>query len=200
MSFKKQANALIPTQWGDFKMMAFSRDENDVMPHIALVHEGFESGNDVLVRMHSECITGDLFTSKRCDCGEQLDESMKMIAKAKGILIYLRQEGRGIGIINKLKAYRLQDGGLNTIEANEHLGLPVDSREYIEAIDILKQLGVKSVRLVTNNPIKINAFTESGITITEIVPIVIEAHKDNYGYLETKSKLMGHRFEMKKVL
>lgn len=196
MGFKKQASAYIPTKWGTFNMVAFSSEEGDIMPHFALVHEDFEGRDHVMVRLHSECVTGDLFTSKRCDCGEQLDKSLELIAKSNGILIYLRQEGRGIGIINKLKAYQLQDNGLNTIDANVHLGLPIDAREYSEAIQILESLGVKSIRLLTNNPLKVNAFDSSSIKVSEILPIIIEPQKDNFDYLETKSKLMGHRFNL----
>ena len=156
----------------------------------------FDPNEPVLVRLHSECITGDLFGSKRCDCGEQLDKALELTAGARGVVLYLRQEGRGIGLINKLKAYKLQDSGLNTVDANVHLGLEVDARHYDVAIKMLELLGVSEIRLLTNNPEKIEAFESSGITIVERVPIIVEPNKDNLGYLKTKSKDMGHMFDV----
>lgn len=195
-SLIRQAEAFIPTAWGRFNMIAYSESDKDWMPHIALVHEDYQKGNPTLMRFHSECITGDLFGSKRCDCGEQLDYAMRMIAEQKGILLYLRQEGRGIGIINKLKAYQLQDTGLNTIDANVHLGLEVDGRQYGIAMAILQDLGVKEVHLLTNNPEKINAFDNATINVLSRKPIVIPPHKDNEGYLKTKQDKMGHLFDL----
>lgn len=187
-----QAEALIPTQWGNLRMAAFSDQTDDWMPHIALVHEKTDFQGPVLTRVHSECITGDLFGSRRCDCGEQLHAALDMIAQQGGVIIYLRQEGRGIGIINKLKAYNLQDLGLNTVDANLHLGLEVDARDYHIAIDILKMLGITQVRLLTNNPDKIEAFDHSDIQLLDRVPLVVPPHSDNLQYLRTKQEELGH--------
>ncbi len=190
----RQAEAMIPTPWGNFNMLAYAQSESEWMPHLALVHEDYQAGQPTLVRVHSECITGDLFGSKRCDCGEQLDIALEMAARKGGIVLYLRQEGRGIGIINKLKAYGLQDEGLNTIDANLHLGLEVDARQYDIAIAMLEDLAVGEIHLLTNNPEKIDAFENSGITILSRVPIVTKPKEENADYLETKQKDMGHLF------
>lgn len=189
---EKQAEAPIPTPWGLFNMIAFSGEADDWMPHLALVHESCNPSLPVLTRIHSECITGDLFGSARCECGEQLDKSLELTAKAGGIVLYLRQEGRGIGIINKLKAYNLQDLGYNTIEANEHLHLPVDARTYEVAVQMLKSIGVKQIRLLTNNPDKIEAIESSSIEVLERVPLIVDPKPENEAYLLTKQKDMGH--------
>ena len=157
-----------------------------------MVHPDYNSASTVTVRIHSECITGDLFHSQRCDCGIQLDLSMDRIHKDKGVLIYLRQEGRGIGLINKLKAYNKQDEGLDTIEANLALGLDIDYRKYQKAIDILEDLGIKSINLLTNNPDKIKAFGDSDISIEKRIPLEVEANKNNRKYLQTKKTGLGH--------
>jgi len=191
---KQQAGALIPTPWGNFRMLAYAASEAEWMPHLALVHEGYQAGSPTLIRMHSECITGDLFGSKLCDCGQQLDYALEKIAAAKGVLLYLRQEGRGIGIINKLKAYQLQHQGMNTIDANLHLGLEVDARQYDIAIAMLQDLEVEEVNLLTNNPEKIEALDHSAIKILSRQPIVIPAQAHNEGYLATKKNDMGHLF------
>jgi len=193
---KKQAEAIIPTPWGVFNMVAFAGEASDWMPHLAIVHENFDPKEPVLVRIHSECITGDLFGSKRCDCGEQLHKALELTAAAGGMVLYLRQEGRGIGLINKLKAYNLQDLGLNTVDANVHLGLEVDARQYDVAIKMLNHLKVRKIRLLTNNPEKIEAFESSEITIVERVPIIVEPNKDNLNYLRTKADDMGHMFDL----
>ena len=190
-----QAEALIPTSWGNFRMVAFAEDADNWMPHIALVHENFDPKKTILVRVHSECITGDLFHSKRCDCGEQLDRALQMTAKEGGIVLYLRQEGRGIGLINKLKAYNLQDLGLNTIDANVHLGLEVDARDYSIAVEMLCALGVEKIKLLTNNPDKIEALENSPIEVVRRVPLVIEPQDENLNYLKTKKENMGHLLE-----
>ena len=190
----RQAEAIIPTKWGQFRMIAYSESKENWMPHLALVHEGYQKENPITLRLHSECITGDLFTSKRCDCGEQLDFAMNKIAKEKGILLYLRQEGRGIGIINKLKAYQLQDKGLNTVDANVHLGLEVDARQYDIAMAMLADLDVEEVHLLTNNPEKIHAFDQATIKVVSRLPIIIEPHEGNASYLKTKKEEMGHLF------
>ncbi|MEM0993762.1 MAG: GTP cyclohydrolase II [Bacteroidota bacterium] len=191
-----QSEAIIPTPYASFRMLAYADSTNDRMPHLALVHPDLDVREPVTVRIHSECITGDLFGSKRCDCGEQLEKALEVIAAEKGILLYLRQEGRGIGIINKLKAYQLQDAGLNTIEANLHLGLKVDARQYDVAIQILEQLSVHTIRLLTNNPEKIDAFNNSNIFIEARIPLVIPPKRENSDYLKTKREEMGHLLDL----
>ncbi len=188
----KQSATHLPTKWGNFKIIAYADSANEKSPHFAMVHESHQDKQSVLVRIHSECLTGDLFGSKRCDCGEQLDTALKMAAEQGGIVIYLRQEGRGIGIINKLKAYNLQDQGLDTIEANVHLGLDIDSRKYAEAIYILEDLKVESIRLLTNNPLKIEAIDQSKIILENRVSLIIPAQLENEKYLKTKQDAMGH--------
>ena len=187
-----QVRARIPTRYGAFDMCAYAFDANDPMPHIAFVSQNFVAGAPTAVRIHSECMTGDVFGSRRCDCGEQLDAALRIAAESGGIVIYLRQEGRGIGLINKLKAYNLQDTGFNTIDANTHLGFDADARQYEAAITILNDLGIKQVELMTNNPDKVTALSRSSIEVTGRIPIVIPAHKDNTDYLRTKQDLMGH--------
>ena len=177
-------------------MIAYSTGPEDWMPHLALVHEKFDPDSAVLTRLHSECITGDLFGSRRCDCGEQLHLALAMTAGEGGVVLYLRQEGRGIGIINKLKAYNLQDHGLNTVDANIHLGLEVDARRYGIALDILRDLRVGRIRLLTNNPDKIEAFENAGIELVDRIPLVILPHHENRGYMETKQKELGHLFDL----
>lgn len=192
LNIKKQSEAKIPTPKGTFIMKAYAESKDDLMPHVVLVHEDLDKTENVVLRIHSECLTGDLFGSMRCDCGEQLAESLNIINEEKGILIYLRQEGRGIGLINKLKAYNLQDEGLNTIDANIHLGFEPDERDYEVAGAILSDLGIKSVRILTNNPTKVDGLNDYGIAVTERMPIIITPNKDNEGYLKTKEDLMGH--------
>ncbi len=192
----RQAEAMIPTPWGNFRMIAYAGSPEEWMPHLALVHEHCDLSGPVLTRLHSECITGDLFGSRRCDCGEQLHEALRLAAERKGMLLYLRQEGRGIGIINKLKAYRLQDQGLNTIDANLHLGLEVDARQYDIAIDMLHDLGVTRIELLTNNPEKIEAIEHSDIEVVARIPIVTPPQKENEAYLKTKQEAMGHLFKL----
>lgn len=195
-SLRKQAEALIPTPWGNFRMMAFSNDPNDWMPHVALVHEQVDLSQPTLTRLHSECLTGDLFQSKRCDCGDQLLKSLDLIGENHGILVYLRQEGRGIGLINKLKAYNLQDLGLNTVDANVHLGLEIDAREYSIAVEMLSQIGVQQVHLLTNNPEKIEAMENSPIHVASRVPLIMTPKEENLNYLKTKREAMGHLFDL----
>lgn len=192
----RQAATTIPTPWGEFKMIAYSDEVGEKMPHLAMVHENFDPSDPVLLRMHSECLTGDLFGSKRCDCGEQLDTAMKMAAKKGGVILYLRQEGRGIGLINKLKAYNLQDQGLNTAEANTHLGLEIDNRDYQIAVSMMKDLKIKTIDLMTNNPLKIQAIENSQISVRKRIPLIIPPKEENYGYLKTKEELMGHLFHV----
>ncbi|MCR9288948.1 MAG: GTP cyclohydrolase II [Bacteroidetes bacterium] len=188
----KQAEAIMPTGWGKFRMIAFSNSPNDPMPHLAMVHESTDLSQPVRLRIHSECMTGDLFHSKRCDCGEQFDRAMEMCAETGGLVIYLRQEGRGIGLINKLKAYNLQDDGLNTVDANLHLGFEVDARDFNLAIQILDQLDIQKVHLLTNNPEKMEALEKSSIEVISRIPLKIPAKKENRGYLDTKRDVLGH--------
>lgn len=189
---EKQAAAMIPTPWGNFNMIAFSSSSSEQMPHLALVHERFDPTMPTYVRIHSECMTGDLFGSRRCDCGEQLDKAMGLAAKHGGVVIYLRQEGRGIGLINKLKAYQLQDHGDDTIDANIHLGLEIDARQYDVAVQIMQLLAIRSIHLLTNNPDKIEAIEKSPIRIMSRIPIVIRPKEENRKYLKTKQQKMGH--------
>ncbi len=191
-AMKRQVEAILPTEWGLFRMLAYAEKEDDPMPHLALVHEAFDPSRPVLLRIHSECMTGDLFHSKRCDCGEQLDRAMAMAAEQGGVVIYLRQEGRGIGLINKLRAYNLQDKGLNTADANTHLGFEVDARQYNLAVEIMQDLGIRQIALLTNNPDKIEAIEHSPVEIVRRVPLEVQPRKENQHYLRTKKLLMGH--------
>lgn len=194
----QQAEAQLPTEWGVFTISAHTDDTGDYTPHFALKHPEMDVNQPVYVRVHSECITGDIFHSQKCDCGQQLAESMKIVAQNKGVLIYLRQEGRGIGIINKLKAYKHQEQGMDTIEANEALGLASDYRVYDVAAAILKSIGIKKVRLITNNPDKISGLNRDGIEVVERIPLIIAPNQDSAGYLETKEKQMGHLLSKEK--
>ncbi len=189
---KKLASALIPTTTGDFRVTSYSESDDDRMPHLVIMHPNVNFDDTPLVRVHSECFTGDLLGSKRCDCGEQLHRALELVNKEKGILLYLRQEGRGIGLTNKLKAYNLQDNGLNTIDANHQLGFDADARTYDIATYILNDLGVRKIRLLTNNPRKVESLKKGGIEIIERVSIQIVPTKDNKDYLKTKKDLMGH--------
>lgn len=173
-------------------MIAYADSADERMPHIAFVAEGFDPSVPVPVRIHSECMTGDVFGSRRCDCGEQLDASLRIAAEQGGVVVYLRQEGRGIGLINKLKAYNLQEVGLNTAEANTHLGFDVDARQYECAVFILQDLKIGAVELITNNPEKVDALRRSPVEVSAVIPLVVEPHDDNRGYLVTKQELMGH--------
>ncbi len=188
----RTVDVALPTKWGQFTVMAYSELEDDPMPHLALLSEGFDPQKPNLLRIHSECMTGDVFGSKRCDCGEQLDAAMRMVVEEGGLIIYLRQEGRGIGLINKLKAYHLQEKGLNTADANTHLGLEIDSRQYDIAVHILQDLKVSEIQLITNNPDKIKALEDSPVKVVKRIPIVIPPSDDNRDYLNTKKDLMGH--------
>lgn len=190
----RQTEAFVPTIYGTFNMIAYANDANEPMPHLALVHENFDPSQPTTLRIHSECMTGDVFASKKCDCGEQLSASLKIIAEQQGVLLYLRQEGRGIGLINKLKAYKLQEQGYNTIEANLHLGFLDDERQYEDAIAIINDLGISKIRLITNNPLKIEALKAEQLDVIERIPIIINPKKENEEYLEVKKTMMGHLF------
>ena len=191
-SITRQAEAFIPTAYGAFNLLAYAKTPKEKSPHLALVHEKVNLHQPVLVRIHSECITGDTFHSKRCDCGEQLEAALKHANKEAGIVIYLRQEGRGIGLINKLKAYNLQDQGFNTAEANIHLGFDADPRDYKDAVAILQDLNITQINLMTNNPNKIKQLEKGGIKIIKRIPIIITPKSENEFYLHTKQDLMGH--------
>lgn len=189
---KKLASAIIPTSSGDFRVTSYATSDEDRMPHLVITHPDADLKGIPMVRVHSECLTGDLLGSKRCDCGEQLHQALQLIRKEKGILLYLRQEGRGIGLTNKLKAYNLQDQGFNTIDANHQLGFEADARTYDIATFMLNDLGVSKIKLLTNNPLKVESLANGGIEIVERVSIQIEPSKDNKAYLKTKKDLMGH--------
>lgn len=193
---KRVAEARIPTEWGDFTCYAYE-SLLDGETHLALVRGAVQGEDDVLVRVHSECLTGDVFGSLRCDCGIQLDQALKKIADdGLGVLVYLRgHEGRGIGIGHKLRAYSLQEDGRDTVEANLELGLPVDSREYGIGAQILVDLGITTMRLMTNNPAKYGGLEGFGLTVTERVPVVSQPNPENIAYLRTKRERMGHLLE-----
>jgi len=189
---KNLVQTRIPTAYGEFILHYYSNNLDD-KEHIAFVKGDVSNKNEVPVRIHSECFTGDVLGSRRCDCGEQLDMALQIIAKAgAGILIYLRQEGRGIGLLKKLQAYNLQDDGLDTVDANIHLGHLADEREYDFAALILEDLKVKSIALITNNPTKIEGLEKLGIQVNQRIPVETDIHTDNKKYLKTKVEKMSH--------
>ena len=186
------AKAKMPTKYGEFEILTFV-NKITKQHHVVLTMGDISDGEDVLCRVHSECLTGDALGSRRCDCGEQYNYAMRAIAEeGRGIMVYMRQEGRGIGLVNKLKAYELQDKGLDTVDANRALGFRDDMREYYEAYQMLKKLGIKSVRIMTNNPEKIKHLENYGLEIEERIPIQIEATEYDLFYLQTKKERMGH--------
>lgn len=192
LAVTRMVAARIPTQEGEFELALYMSNRDD-KEHLALMHGDVKNASNLLVRVHSECFTGDVLGSRRCDCGEQLHSAMQLIAEAgQGLVIYLRQEGRGIGLLNKLRAYNLQDQGYDTVDANLVLGHQADEREYGVAALILKDLGVRSIQLLTNNPHKIESLKQLGVTVNTRIPLQATVHADNADYLRTKALRMRH--------
>ena len=190
---EKGVEADLPTEYGHFRIIPF-RQKSNGLEHIAIFKGEWSADEPVLVRMHSSCMTGDIFASKRCDCGEQLHQAMQMIDKeGKGVIVYLQQEGRGIGLMNKIAAYKLQEQGEDTVEANIHLGFQADERDYGVGAQILRELGIGKIRLISNNPVKRVGLEGYGLDIVENVPVIITPNEYNRRYLETKKLRMGHK-------
>ncbi|WP_255550684.1 GTP cyclohydrolase II [Moritella sp. 28] len=188
-------SAKLPTKFGTFQMNGFIENATG-KEHLALVYGELDPSEPVLIRLHSECLTGDALFSERCDCGFQLAKAMqKIVAEGSGVILYLRQEGRGIGLLNKIRAYHLQDDGADTVEANERLGFAADMRDYTFCQGMLGHLNINAVNLMTNNPRKVNALMKAGINIAERVPLQEGHNPHNAGYLKTKSDKLGHMFE-----
>lgn len=197
VKIKKQAEAPLPTKFGVFQTIAYALEETDQMPHMVLINPNTNFSEIVNVRIHSECMTGDVFGSKRCECGEQLSWSLDYINKNGGLVIYLRQEGRGIGIINKLHAYQKQDEGYNTAEANKILGFGYDDRTYEDAITILLDLDVSKINLLTNNPDKISGIDNNqNLTVVKRIAVEMSPNEQNIGYLKTKKDFFGHKLDL----
>jgi 3,4-dihydroxy 2-butanone 4-phosphate synthase/GTP cyclohydrolase II len=190
---KRVAAARLPTEYGEFNVYAYE-NQIDKQTHVALVCGDIGDGKDVLVRVHSQCLTGDVFHSARCDCGPQLDTAMRRIAaEGRGVLLYLHQEGRGIGLANKIRAYELQDEGFDTVEANERLGFKADQRDYGMGVQILRELGVRSMRLLSNNPRKLVGIEGYGLSVSEWLPLEIPPSESTRRYLKTKKEKLGHK-------
>jgi len=197
LSVERVAEANLPTEWGDFRIAGYRSRTSDE-EFVAILKGELRPDIPTLVRIHSQCLTGDVFASTKCDCGEQLHATLQMIEKeGRGAIVYQQQEGRGIGIINKIRAYALQDQGADTIEANERLGLAVDAREYRQCAEVLFDLGLCKVRVISNNPGKLQALEEAGLEIVERVAIEIPAPARATAYLKTKKEKMGHLLELK---
>lgn len=189
----------LPTKYGDFKLIPFLENKTG-LEHIALLKGTFSKNDVVLTRVHSACATGDLFGSLKCDCGEQLEKAMTLIEQnGQGAIIYMQQEGRGIGLMNKIKAYKLQEQGLDTVEANIELGFAPDERKYTMAAEILRLLGISKIKLLTNNPDKVSGLELQNIEVTERIPLIIHANKYNKKYLRTKQRKMNHMFSLQEV-
>jgi 3,4-dihydroxy 2-butanone 4-phosphate synthase/GTP cyclohydrolase II len=194
---EKEVQVNMPTQWGNFELVAY-KQKTTGQDHLALIKGSWEPNEPVLVRVHSSCLTGDIFGSCRCDCGHQLHAAMSLVEKeGKGIVLYMNQEGRGIGLLNKLKAYKLQEEGLDTVEANLQLGFQMDERDYGVGAQILRDLGVSKIRLLSNNPKKRAGLIGYGLEIVENVPIEIESNEHNKFYLKTKKEKLGHTLKLK---
>jgi GTP cyclohydrolase II len=184
--------AKLPTKYGEFNIISFKKEGN-IHEHCLLYKGKLTDQENVLTRVHSECLTGDVFSSIKCDCGEQLDESMRLISeKDSGIILYLRQEGRGIGLFNKINAYALQDRGQDTIQANHSLGFDTDLRDFTIAVEVLEHLKINSIELLSNNPEKINIWKNTGITVSKRVPLIIDSNEHNVGYLTIKKEKLNH--------
>jgi 3,4-dihydroxy 2-butanone 4-phosphate synthase/GTP cyclohydrolase II len=196
LKVERMASARVPTQMGEFQLYLYTNNQDD-KEHLALVMGEIEGKDDVLVRVHSECYTGDVLGSLRCDCGEQLHMAMRRIAlEGQGVILYLRQEGRGIGLLDKLRAYNLQDQGYDTVEANLALGHQADERDYTVAARMLEDLDVRSIRLLTNNPSKIENLSELGVVVNERIPVESTINADNAFYLLTKVQRMDHLLDL----
>ena len=194
---RKEEDVFLPTEWGSFRLIAYTQLDNNVT-HLVLKKGEWKENEPVLVRVHSSCATGDIFGSCKCDCGDQLHRAMQMVEEeGKGLIVYMSQEGRGIGLINKLKAYHLQEQGLDTVDANIRLGFKPDERDYGIGAQILRDLGVTQMRLITNNPVKRSGLEGYGLTITETVPLIIKPNDYNRKYLKTKQERMGHYLDIK---
>jgi 3,4-dihydroxy 2-butanone 4-phosphate synthase / GTP cyclohydrolase II len=197
LSVELAAQAKLPTEWGEFTIAGYRSLTSDE-EFVALYKGEMKRDVPTLVRIHSQCLTGDVFGSTKCDCGPQLHRTMQMIEEAgRGAIVYQQQEGRGIGILNKIRAYKLQDEGLDTVEANEHLGLAVDAREYRQCAEVLYALGLCQVRVISNNPLKLQALKDAGLEIVERVSIQVESPQSAQKYLRVKKEKMGHLLDLK---
>ena len=188
----KTAEAKLPTKYGSFKVIAY--EDYNKFQHLAIIKGNVKGKKNVLVRVHSQCLTGDTLSSLRCDCGPQLEKALRIISKQDGVLLYMAQEGRGIGLLNKIVAYHFQDHGMDTVEANLKLGLEADARDYKIGARILSDLGLTTIKLITNNPKKIHELEKHGLKVTERIPIIIKPNKMNRKYLQTKMEKLGHMY------